>query len=80
VSGANAFTGARLDRAGDARRRDPAWVAAQRGHPGARALLAGDAGVVMDGDRLAYVPLADAARAHEAVMEPGALGKIVLAV
>jgi NADPH:quinone reductase len=26
------------------------------------------------------MPLADAARAHEAVMEPGALGKIVLAV
>jgi NADPH2:quinone reductase len=26
------------------------------------------------------MPLADAARAHEAVMEPGALGKIVLTV
>jgi NAD+ diphosphatase len=60
VSAANTFTGARLDRAGDARRRDGAWVAAQGAHPGARALLAGDAGVVLDGDRLALVPLADA--------------------
>ncbi|HTE60941.1 MAG TPA: NUDIX-like domain-containing protein, partial [Solirubrobacteraceae bacterium] len=62
----NAFTGARLDRAGDARRRDPAWVAAQRAHPAARAVLAGDAGVVMDGDRLAFLPLAEAlAAAHD---------------
>jgi NAD+ diphosphatase len=60
VSGANTFTGARLDRAGDARRRDPDWVAAQRAHPAARAVLAGDEGVVMDGDRLAFCPLADA--------------------
>jgi NAD+ diphosphatase len=60
VSGANTFTGARLDRAGDARRRDPDWVAAQRAHPAARAVLAGDEGVVMDGDRLAFFPLADA--------------------
>jgi NAD+ diphosphatase len=60
VSGAPAFTGARLDRAGDARRRDAEWVAAQRAHPDARALLAGDAGVVMDGERLAPVPLAEA--------------------
>jgi NAD+ diphosphatase len=60
VSEANTFTGARLDRAGDARRRDPDWVAAQRAHPAARAVLAGDEGVVLDGDRLAYVPLADA--------------------
>jgi NAD+ diphosphatase len=62
VSAANAFTGARLDRAGDARRRDPGWVAAQRASPAARAVLAGDAGVVMDGDRLALVPLAEALR------------------
>jgi NAD+ diphosphatase len=58
-----AFTGARLDRAGDDRRRDPAWLAEQRAHPAARAVLAGDAGVVMDGDRLARVPLAEALRA-----------------
>jgi NAD+ diphosphatase len=60
VTAPNAFTGARLDRAGDARRRDPDWVAAQRRHPAARAVLAGDEGVVMDGDRLLYVPLAEA--------------------
>jgi NAD+ diphosphatase len=58
VSDANAFTGARLDRAGDDRRRDADWVAAQRGHPAARAVLAGDGGIVMDADRLALVPLA----------------------
>jgi NAD+ diphosphatase len=60
VRAAHAFTGARLDRAGDARRRDPAWVAAQRSHPAARAVLAGGAGVVMDGDRLAVVALEEA--------------------
>ena len=53
----NAFTGARLDRAGDPRRRDPAWVAARRADPRARAVLAGDAGIVMDGARLAVVAL-----------------------
>jgi NAD+ diphosphatase len=58
VTGANAFTGAALDRAGDERRRDAAWVAEQRAHPGAQTLLAGDAGVYMDGDRLVRVPLA----------------------
>jgi NAD+ diphosphatase len=61
VTAANAFTGARLDRAGDARRRDPAWVEAQRAHPGARAVLAGTDGVVLDGERLAVVPMAEAA-------------------
>jgi NAD+ diphosphatase len=64
VTAANAFTGARLDRAGDARRRDATWVEAQRAHPAARAVLAGTEGVVMDGERLAIVPLgADAGRA-----------------
>jgi NAD+ diphosphatase len=56
----NAFSGARLDRAPDARK-DPAWVAAQREHPHARAVLAGDAGVhVVEAPvpRLALVPLA----------------------
>jgi NAD+ diphosphatase len=53
----NAFTGARVERAGDARRRDPAWVAAQRRHPGARAVRAGSEGIVMDGDELALAPL-----------------------
>jgi NAD+ diphosphatase len=56
----NAFTGVRLDRAGDARRRDAAWLAEQREHPAARAVLAGDEGIVMDGDRLAVLPLEDA--------------------
>jgi NAD+ diphosphatase len=58
----NAFSGATLDRAPDARK-DPAWVEAQRRHPGARAVLAGDAGVhVTTGHaaRLAFVPLVDA--------------------
>jgi NAD+ diphosphatase len=58
----NAFWGATLDRAPDARK-DPAWVEAQRRHPGARAVLAGDAGVHLtagDPPRLALVPLADA--------------------
>ena len=35
---ANAFTGARLDRAGDGRRRDDGWVAGQRADPRARAV------------------------------------------
>jgi NAD+ diphosphatase len=59
VTAANAFTGARLERAGDPRRRDPAWVEAQRSHPAARAVLAGTDGVVLDGERLAVVPLGD---------------------
>jgi NAD+ diphosphatase len=76
VSDANAFTGARLDRAGDDRRRDADWVAAQRGHPAARAVLAGDGGIVMDADRLALVPLAQALErvAAPAVTEPLLLG------
>jgi NAD+ diphosphatase len=60
VTAANAFTGARLDRASDGRRRVAGWLAAQRAHPGARAVLAGDAGVTMDGERLVLVPLAEA--------------------
>jgi len=76
LSQVNAFTGARLDRAGDGRRRDPAWLAAQSEHPAARAVLAVDAGVVLDGDRLALVPLCEAlARAREpAGAEPLLLG------
>jgi NAD+ diphosphatase len=59
----NAFSGARLDRAAD-ERKDPVWVAAQRAHPGARAVLLGDDGVrVTDGSplHLALVPLASVA-------------------
>lgn len=57
----NAFTGAALDRVTD-ERKDPAWVAARRADPRARAVLAGDAGVHVLADappRLALVPLAD---------------------
>jgi NAD+ diphosphatase len=52
---ANTFTGATLDRAGE-HRRDDDWVAAQRRHPRARAVIAGRAGVYVAGDRLALVP------------------------
>jgi len=52
-----AFTGAVLDRADDARRRDDAWLASQREHPRARAIVAGTGGVRVDGTRLARVPL-----------------------
>ncbi len=55
-----AFTGARLDRADDGRRRDAAWVAAQSADPRARVLLAGTAGIAMSDGHLAYLPLADA--------------------
>ncbi len=53
----NAFTGARLDRAADGRRRDELWLARQSADPRARALIAGTTGVSMDGSKLAYVPL-----------------------
>ncbi len=53
----NAFTGATLDRADDARRRDAAWLASQRAHPGARAIVAGNGGLRVDGAKLARVPL-----------------------
>jgi NAD+ diphosphatase len=52
------FTGERLDRAAD-RRTDPEWVAAQAESPGARAVLAGNAGIHVTGEpRLALLPLA----------------------
>jgi NAD+ diphosphatase len=53
----NAFTGAALDRAGDGRRQDPEWLAAQLEHPGARALVAGDRGLLVRDGRIALVPL-----------------------
>src|SRR5689334_18515580 len=52
-----AFTGATLDRADDARRRDPEWLAGAREHPRARAIVAGTGGVRVEGPRLARVPL-----------------------
>jgi NAD+ diphosphatase len=54
----NAFTGAILDRAGDARRRDREWLTAQREHPHARAVVAGDQGLLITDNRLQRVPLA----------------------
>jgi len=55
----NAFTGAALDRAGDSRRRDPEWLAEQRAHPGARAVVAGDRGLRIAGNRLELIPLGE---------------------
>jgi NAD+ diphosphatase len=63
-----AFTGARLDRAADGRRRDPAWLAAQLADPAARAVVAGTEGVRMTGDRLAVVPVAEAPAAAPPVL------------
>ncbi|WP_026909897.1 NAD(+) diphosphatase [Patulibacter minatonensis] len=55
----NALTGAEIDRVADSRRRDPEWLAAQTGHPDARALVLGDAGVRVVGTALARVPLTE---------------------
>jgi NAD+ diphosphatase len=63
-----AFTGATLDRAGDGRRRDAAWVAERKADRTARAVVAGSGGVWMIGDRLALVPLADAPAAEEPLL------------
>ena len=55
----NTFTGAALDRVAE-RRRDDGWVAEQRAHPAARAVVAGRDGVHVTGGgapRLALVPL-----------------------
>lgn len=60
MSQPNAFTGVDLDRAGDGRRQDPEWVAALRADQGALAVLAGTAGLYVEGDRLGRVALADA--------------------
>jgi NAD+ diphosphatase len=54
----NAFTGAALDRAGDARRRDNDWLRAQLEHPAARAVVAGDQGFQIQDGALLRVPLA----------------------
>jgi NAD+ diphosphatase len=52
-----AFTGVRLDRADDGRRRDPAWLAAQTADARARVLVAGTAGVALHDGHLDYVAL-----------------------
>ena len=59
MSDPNTFTGAALDRAAE-HRSDAGWVAAQREHPAARAVVVGRDGIhVTEGDepRLALVPL-----------------------
>jgi NAD+ diphosphatase len=68
VADPNAFTGAALDRAADARRRDADWVASQRAHPAARAVIAGTAGVGVRDGRLALVPLAEAGSQADAAL------------
>ena len=52
----NTFAGARLDRE-TMRRRDPSWVAARLADPSSRAIVAADGSVLVDGARLALVPL-----------------------
>ncbi|MCB8971115.1 MAG: NAD(+) diphosphatase [Solirubrobacterales bacterium] len=64
----NAFTGAELDRAGDGRRTDPAWVEARRSDPRARVLIGGDAGLRGGAVSLLRVPLADLGDEPEAVL------------
>jgi NAD+ diphosphatase len=59
MSDPNTFTGAALDRVAE-RRRDGDWLAEQRAHPAARAVVAGRDGVLVTGGeapRLALVPL-----------------------
>jgi NAD+ diphosphatase len=59
-----------LDRAGDGRRRDGAWVAEQRAHPAARAIHAGTDGLVLDGDALLVGALAADAEAVLLGLDP----------
>jgi NAD+ diphosphatase len=54
--GENTFAGARLDRVTE-RRRDAAWVAAQRADPASRAVVAADGQVLAEDDELALVAL-----------------------
>jgi NAD+ diphosphatase len=57
VASPNTFEGARLDRV-TARRRDAVWVADRLHDPASRAVVAAEAAVLVDGDRLARVELA----------------------
>ena len=75
-----AFTGAGLDRAGDGRRRDADWLAEQREDPRALAVHAGSRGVLMDGHRLALVPLAVTAGGPGPAETPGAAEPLLLGV
>ena len=60
MTGPNTFTGAELDRAADGRRTDPGWVDRQLSHARARAVVAADSGVRVDGGRLLLMPLSGA--------------------
>jgi NAD+ diphosphatase len=78
VSAPISFAGARLDRAGE-RRRDEAWLAAQRADPAARAVIVGDDGVRVTADgapRLALVPLAEAREAEPPLLGLDAAGPV----
>jgi NAD+ diphosphatase len=78
MTAANTFTGAALDRAGD-RRTDPEWVAAQRAHPRARAVVVGPEGIhVAGGDdpRLGLVPLASTRGEGALLLGLDALGPV----
>src|SRR5205085_12216964 len=72
----NAFTGAALDRAGDGRRRDVGWLAEQRAHPAARALVAGDRGLLVRDGRLELVPLASLDGAEPVLLGLDARGPV----
>ena len=52
----NTFEGARLDRV-TARRRDADWVAERLADPDSRAVVVGDAAVLVEDDRLALIAL-----------------------
>ena len=52
----NTFSGSPVDRAG-ARRTDAGWVGERLADPGSRTVLVTEGGVVVEGDRLARVPL-----------------------
>jgi len=74
----NTFTGAALDRAGD-RRTDPGWVAEQRAHPRARAVVVGPEGIHVTGGedpRLGLVPLADAGEGEALLLGLDASGPV----
>jgi NAD+ diphosphatase len=75
VSEPNAFTGGALDRAGE-RRHDAAWVAAQAADPAARAVLVGDRGVYVAGERLALLPLAALGAAEPLLLGLDARGPV----
>jgi NAD+ diphosphatase len=63
----NDFSGASIDRVGDSRRRDDAWLGEQLASPAARAVVAGDHGIQVEGARLARVPLAEL-NGHEPIL------------